>query len=178
MSTSSCEQLDDYLMDWLSEAQRSEFEAHLDNCHQCRSEVEQQRQMYRLLAIGVERLEPPPSLLASIETHIRSFRRRRTVQFALGASTCIAFALLGTVWLASQMPKPVTNKISGPVAVTEHSGPPTVPAPQADRPVRITLSDPSTAVLVPVKTDAPNVSIVWVYPALTPPAVGSRNDVN
>ncbi len=177
MNTSSCEQLDDYLFDWLSEIQRSEFEAHLAGCDQCRRNVEQQRRIDHLLARAVERLEPVPlSLIDSVETRIHSFRRRRAMQLAWGVSTGIVLALFVGVWSTIPLAKRATRNDNEIRVDAVHDGPATKLAGRSEDPVRVTLSDPSAAILVPVTTESANVSIVWVYPALKPSDDISRND--
>jgi len=178
MHTPLCAQLDDYLGDWLPQSERSEFEAHLTACQQCRRAVGLQRRMDRLLARGVEQGERvPPALITAVETRIHLWRRRRARQLAWGASAVVALALLVGVWSAVQRPEPLVADHREPVTVPEHEGPPALLASQPDQAAHVTLADRSAGILVPVHTDDPNVSIVWVYPTKTA-GENSRYKVN
>jgi hypothetical protein len=82
------------------------------------------------------------------------------------------------VWSASQQSEPLAERHDEPGIVKEDVGPPARRRSQPEPSVRVTLSDPSTAILVPVKTEAPNVSIVWVYPTLKPARLSDRTETN
>ena len=177
MNTTSCEQLDGYLADWLSGDERSEFEAHLAGCQHCQTNAEQQRRIDRLLARGVERLEPmPTSLVSSIESRIDLYRRR-AMQVACGISSGVVLAILFGVW-ATRDSEPVTQRRIEPKVVVEHGSPAASKASPTDRPVQVTLTDRSAAILVPGNTDTPNVTIFRVYPTLKRARVSSMHEVN
>lgn len=55
-----------YLLGALSAAERSAFEQHLAGCADCREELERLRPAAELLPRSVDRVEPPPSLKASL----------------------------------------------------------------------------------------------------------------
>lgn len=179
MNTPSCEQLDDYLGDWLSETERTAFETHLAGCIQCRTSVGQQRHIDRLLARGIERLEPAPhSLVSAVEARIDLLRLRRARQLAWGVPASIALGFVIGTWVSSRHPVPPVESLVQREVVTLSHQPPTRLETRPDRPAHVTLSDPTAAILVPRNTDAPNVSIVWVYPAQRPTRQNGDEDVN
>ena len=58
MSPIECNHLDAYIGDWLSEPERSRFEAHLRQCPHCRAELSVQQRVDALLSTARDRLEP------------------------------------------------------------------------------------------------------------------------
>ena len=179
MNRSPCEQLDDYLGDWLSETERNAFETHLSGCRQCRRSVEQQRHIDHLLTQGVERLEPAPhSLVSAVEARIELLRLRRAKRLAWGVPISIALALVIGTWVSTRHPEPPAESYGQHEVVTLPHTPPTSLETRPERPAQVTLSDPTAAILVPRNTDAPNVSIVWVYPAQRPTRQNGDEDVN
>ena len=173
MSNSPCEELDAYLADWLPENQRATFETHLADCCDCRSQVRLQQRLDRLLALGHERIEPvPPALLDSIEGRIHTLQHRRAIQLAWAVPAAAMIVLLSGVWLVQQLvrspldPKPLAEQRGASEGSEEDAVSPSNPASDADRLVRVTPSDPTSAILVSVETEARNVSFVWVYPTL------------
>ncbi|MFV2070391.1 MAG: anti-sigma factor [Pirellulales bacterium] len=186
MNMSPCDQLDGYLANWLSERQRAAFKSHLADCHACRSQIELQSRIDRLLVEGVEQLgSASPSLIDSIEGRIQSLHRRRTVRLAAGLAPAASVALLVGVWSAIQEPtrrlpesQPIAKKQAKPVRPREDGVLPVPLARQTESLVRVTASDPSAAILVPVETEHPNVSIVWVYSTMIPASFGNDADAN
>jgi len=175
MNPCQCDNLDGYLAGWLSDDERAGFEAHLAGCRVCRREAEEQRRIDRLLAEGAGRLEPlPPSLMGRIEGQFRSTGRHRLIRRALGLSTAAAIMLAVGLWYTLQDvgmprgPERIAEKPIEPVAGEHEAAPPPPLAFDDQSPVRVKLADPADAILVPLETDAPNVSIVWVYPTLKP----------
>jgi len=181
MKTAQCQNLDDYLAACLSDDEAARFEAHLPHCPACREEIADQRGIDRLLARGAAQRAPiPSSLVDRIEGRIRSLRRRRAVRWAVGASAAAAVVLAVGVWLIPQddgaAPGPERPPGRGSVAETpvesepdghEVASPAQPPSDNEPR-VRVSLADPSEAILVPMHTSNPNVSIVWVYPTVRP----------
>ena len=190
MNNTSCDQLDDYLADSLADGERARFEAHLANCPVCRKEVEHQRIIDRLLVQGTEQFDPvPPSLVDFIESAIQSRQRLRMVRLAWGLSTAAAIILLVGLWSVSQRdgfspePRPVAERKEKPPAFARDidpaaSNPATSNPARAEPVVRVVSSDPSAAILVPMKTTAHNVSIVWVYPTTKFTTLANDSETN
>ncbi|MHC4406318.1 MAG: anti-sigma factor family protein [Planctomycetota bacterium] len=172
MSTPHCDRLDAYLCGWLSEDEAAGYEAHLTDCPACRRHIEQQRGIDRLLApgpIGPEAV--PASVIDRVEGRIR-LRRRRAAQWAVGLSAAAVLVLA----LGIQLMQRDTVSPSEAQPVADRQGedtadePPPAPAESGGKPsTRVTLADPSEAILVTMETKAPNVSIVWVYNTIKPP---------
>lgn len=175
MNPRECDDLDGYLAGWLSDDEAAGFEAHLADCRVCRREAEEQRRIDRLLAEGAERLEPlPPSLMGRIEGQVRSLRRHTLIRRALGLATAATILLAVAFWYTQQdvgvppQPERVAERPSEPEGAEHEAAPPPQLASEDQPSTQVRLADPSDAILVPMETDAPNVSIVWVYPTLQP----------
>jgi hypothetical protein len=83
-------------------------------------------------------------------------------------------AFLVGLWYASKHttprlePQPVAQRHDQPATLQNDIALPSPIASRTQTPVRVTLTDPSVAILRPVKTEAPNVSIIWVHPTAKP----------
>jgi anti-sigma factor RsiW len=175
MDHRACAQLDDYLAAWMADGERARFEAHLSGCPVCRQQVEHQRRIDRLLAQGTEQLEPvPSSLVDTVESTIQTRQRRRRVRLAWSLSTAAAVILLLGVWSVSQRAglriatRPVAAGKDETAAHDQKVVAAIDGATNTERAVRVVSSDPAAAILVPMETTAPNVTIVWVYPTVKP----------
>lgn len=175
MSISECERLDDYLLGGLSENESARFEAHLAGCAACRDELQRQRQIDRLLAQGTGQLEPvPSSLIDRIEEQYCRSRRRRVVRLACCLSAAALLLLALTVRLATGIlgsgadSQPIVQEHPGPAVGAKQVDPPRHERPPAGPVATVTFADPSEAILVPLETKSPNISIVWVYPTVKP----------
>ncbi len=175
MNSSQCDNLDAFLCGWLPEDEAARFESHLAGCSACRREIDQQQKLDRLLGPAAEHLGPAPSsLIDRIDRQLRSIRRRRLVRLACGLTTASVLAVAVGVWLGSH---PAGGPSARQPVVQRHVEPETgqgevEPAAQLASdvllPARVSLADPSEAILVPLETSNPNVSIVWVYPTVMP----------
>lgn len=176
MDVSECDRLDDYLAGGLREEERAGFQAHLAGCPACRREIEQQREVHLLLARATRQLEPAPApLIDRIEGQVRRSDRRRAVRWSLGLSAAAAVVLALWIGFATGQfgprpePPPVVQQPRQPPIDQARQVPLAVDQmPQTETPVRVTAADPSRAILRPVPTQTPNVSIVWVYPTIGP----------
>jgi len=173
MTDPRCERLDEYLCGWLSPDEAADFEAHLASCPACREESTVQRHIDRLLAEGAAPIEPVPVLLPSrIERGVRAARRRRQLGWACtltaAAGIVLALGLWGTPTLFSTRgnDRQTVKNPAAPVHATEPLAPPTLPEPQSVAAARVTLVDSSSAILVPIESHSPNVTVVCVYPTM------------
>jgi anti-sigma factor RsiW len=175
MNFAECEHLDAYVGGWLSDDRTVAFEAHLNDCAACREEIRRQRRIDRLLREGTRQLEPIPSALVDrIEGQLGVIRRRRAVG-AAGGTACAAALLLGVgLWLttAGYRTSPplevAVEKRPSPTADDRQPVPPQQPPAEVQPSTEIAMVDASTAIVVPLKTSDPNVSIVWIYPTVKP----------
>jgi ferric-dicitrate binding protein FerR (iron transport regulator) len=169
-----CDALDDFLAHDLTAADRQRFTAHLPACAACRRAVRDHERLTGLLTTATTQLEPiPAGLTVRVERRLRRARRRR---FATAAAALAATAAV--VWLlrpAAPNDEPVQPPRAHVRAVP--------PAPEETRPaerVRVTFPAGANVLAVPVPTDAPNVTFVWVYPAAPVandrPSPPTRND--
>jgi anti-sigma factor RsiW len=173
MSVRECDLLDDYLLAGLPDDEAARFEAHLAGCPTCREEVREQRRIDRLLVEGVEQpAAVPASLLGRIEEEFRRSHRRRVVRWTWGLSAAAVAASLLAVLLAmgafgtGNQPQPIAQEHSAPAGGVEQREPRDRYPLRPDAVARVTLDDPSAAILVPLQTEKPNISIVWVYPTV------------
>jgi anti-sigma factor RsiW len=177
MSDSACESLDAYLVGWLSEDEAARFEIHLARCPACRRQCEQQQRIDRLLAAAVGHLEPAPApLINRIERRLRPSSRRRALRWAWGLSATAlgtALLILGS-WLAARRhdtprnPQPIVQQATEPAKDRKKTFPPGRASSPADFSVQVTLNDPSSGIVVPLATKAPDVSVFWIYPTIRP----------
>ncbi len=123
----------------------------------------------RALTAANDELEIPPGLVDRIDEHLRAAAGRRRI-LAAGLAAAAAVAVAVTAWLVA----------GGGFATLE---------PSIESPLRLTQSEPSrspAAVVfdptspyfaVPVETESPNVSIVFVYQNLNiPEPPGGSNE--
>jgi hypothetical protein len=167
-----CDRLDDFLArDLAAEVERA-FEAHLLDCPACLAAVKQQERIDALLSEAVERLVPMPAdLIPRTRTRLKAARRRRYLAYALSVSAAAAL-VWSLVRLAPWAPQSPVNRESQPqVQVAEKKE-----VPPAD--VRIAFKDDSKLLIVPEKTDSPNVTFVWVFPNQRMAAVADVRDSN
>ena len=169
-----CANLDRYLAGELSPGRSARFEGHLAGCPACRRALDHQRHIDRLLLQAAGQLEPgPSSLIDRIEKELRAENRRRTVRSAWGLSAAAAVVLGLGLWLAeghfhaSDLSQPIVQKETKPATEPDPLDPPT-PAPRDPPRARVSLADRSSAIVLPVETENPNVTLVWVYPTVRP----------
>ncbi|OHB73173.1 MAG: hypothetical protein A2V70_09120 [Planctomycetes bacterium RBG_13_63_9] len=169
-----CDHLDQYLGGWLSDEQAAQFEIHLRDCPGCRQEAQQQRRIDRLLDRGARLLELAPALLIDrIERRLQQTVRRRAVRWAWGLAAAVLLILATGVGVAmrhfgTRAEPPAIAQQPDPIAAEPDSERPDPRTPVAVCDVEVTLDDPSEAILVPLPTQSPNVSIVWIYPTVKP----------
>lgn len=174
MKQSECDQLDDYLLGWFSADEASAFERHLLECPSCRQEQELQRQIDGVFAGGDRLLDPiPEGLVARTRAKVRAVRRRRVRRWALAvAASVLALVAIGRV-VANYGCWPVDEQVAATEEAErpESRAPPEAPASlhePAAAPARIAMTDPSTGIVVDLKTKDPRITFVWVYPTVQP----------
>jgi len=173
MSNPECVNLDDYLLGWLPVEAAERFGAHLVECPDCREECRRQQLVDRQLAAVARHSQPVPGALASrIERRIRSAAWRRRLCIGTG-SIAAALVLAGSLWLTVGH-RGVNTPGDALAQRKPESLPPRedrVETPPDRRPsvsprVSVRCTDPSRAILIPVETESPNVTLVWVYPTI------------
>ena len=183
MNTSECKNLDGYLAAWLPPHETAAFEAHLANCPACGVEIQRQRTVDRLLDAAAGQLQSPPArLLDRIEGQIQMRQRRMVGLFCTLSATAVVLVMCFVFarQYADQIPPrqaivgqaPVEQakevRVEGP-AIEEPVVEQSADRPDLKRPaVRVTLSRPSDAILIPIQTETPTVSIVWIHPTVKP----------
>ncbi|MGO9114592.1 MAG: anti-sigma factor family protein [Thermoguttaceae bacterium] len=172
MTAPRCNQLDEYLCGWLLPDEAAHFEAHLADCAACRDECALQRRIDRLLADGNASIAPVPvSLRGRVDRGIRTARRRRMAGWAIAITAAAGAVLALGLWVRenlSFLPRerretaqslPATE--NGPVSVV----PPVGSEPPANA-VHVTMVDPLSAIVMPVESHRPNVTVVYVFPTI------------
>jgi hypothetical protein len=160
----TCEQRDGFLGKWLTEDERTAFEAHVANCPDCRQFVREQGRLDDLLARANAALVPVPApLMDQIDHRLRQVRRRRVAAWVSGLAAAALLVCAVGAWLLPQREKE-DEPVRHPLAV--------LPAPprEATRDprslVEVTFQPPSDVIAIPQKTDNPLVTIIWVYPTI------------
>jgi anti-sigma factor RsiW len=172
MTDRSCDQLDDYLCGWLAPDEAVAYEAHLADCAACREECARQRQIDQLLAEATVATAPVPAALSSrVAGRIRAARRRRALGWAgaVAAATIVVIAagLLATksVVVPPQEERQTAqgssagNDVLSPIASLTSPEPPAGGA-------HVTMIDPSAAIVMPMESRHPNITIVRVFPTI------------
>jgi anti-sigma factor RsiW len=171
MTSRPCDQLDDYLCGWLSPDEAGVFEAHLADCAACREARALQRQIDHLLAERTGATAAVPIALRSqVHSRIQAARRRLILRRAGVAAACVVvlslvfFATKGITFAPrearqSAQHSPVENDVTATTS-TASAGPPIQVA-------RVTLIDPSSAIVVPLDSNHPNVTLVRVFKAIS-----------
>jgi anti-sigma factor RsiW len=153
-----CSNLDNYLLDDLSQADAAAFAAHLESCDECREAVDEQQWIDNLLQAS-SRLEtqvPPPHIANELQVFVSRHEsyRRRAVTIALAVAAAI---LIAATWLFNH-----SNSNSPEQVATTNEEP--VPTAQP----RATFAAAGNVIAVPVKSSHPDVTIVRVYSTLQP----------
>jgi anti-sigma factor RsiW len=181
MNAPPCLLLDDYLAHDLDDAEAARFADHLAECPACRRAVHENERLTALLTAAADRLTPVPAgLTERVGRRLQSVRRRRFAATAAALTAALAAAAAVLWWLGHPAPRvPEPERTVAEVR-------PQPPAPEApgsaDR-VRVTFPAGANVVAVPVPTESPNVTFVWVYhglraasrPAAGPPSSPERN---
>jgi hypothetical protein len=173
MTDPQCDRLDEYMCGWLSKDEAAEFEAHLAGCAACQDECAVQRQIDHSFADAAARVAPLPATVADRIGHgVRTAQRRRQIGWASALAAAAGIPLALGVWVAStaifsngdHRPTAPTPTIAADVP--KLPAPPVIPDSQPIAAACVTLVDPSSAILVPVESRSPNVTVVCVYPTV------------
>ena len=106
MNRRECDQLDDYLLGWLSPEGAAAFERHLAGCPSCRREHELQRSIDRALAGPDVSLDPiPASLVERIRGQVRARGRRRAIRrnWLAAAAATLLIAVAAGGWTVNRL---------------------------------------------------------------------------
>lgn len=159
-----CDNLDAYLADDLTTADAAAFREHLHECDECREAVAEQQWIDGLLQSPLRpQLEPVRhDVLAAVQTSLS--RREKQRSKVLPAALAVAAALVVAVgWTAIER-RADQETIRG-AAETDVANSAYTPA--TDQ-TRATFVSSSNAIVVPVKSRHPDVSIVRIYPTYRP----------
>jgi hypothetical protein len=180
MTESACDNLDLYLDGGLSQRARVEFVTHLSECALCRKAVRLDEHVMQLLGSAkVELGVVPSSLTSQIEQEPRNSARRRSLMTLAAMAAAIMLILASGVWIALSWIE--LNRRGGDVAngIVE---PPTLGkdansqaadqasddiAPQSPL-ARLSFHQEADAIVIPIPSDDPTVSIFWLYPTANP----------
>lgn len=154
MSAHACSALDDYLAGDLAGDERAGFMAHLSECPACRRAVREEERIKALLTDATTELERVPAgLTGRVRQGLRVARRRRAT-----AVTTALVASVAAVWLVSR-PTPRAVNPSPIVARGEADPPASHPAERA----RVTFPAGAGVAAVPVPTESPKVTFLWLF---------------
>lgn len=156
--TEYCTNLDSYLLGDLSPADSKAFDQHLDACEECHEAIEEQRWIDGLLqaAPQLESQAAPPGISDGWRVAVA---RRESLHTRIAATTLAAAAalLIAATWYlnhpASNTPKQLVTTIESTVAQV---------------PPRAIFAAGNNAIVVPIKSTHPDVTIVRVYQSFQP----------
>ena len=184
MTAPRCDQLDEYLCGWLPPDEAARFEAHLADCAACREECALQRRIDRMLADGNASFAPVPAGLRSrIDRGIRAARRRRMACMGHcdhgSGRSCTGIGALGerkdsfrATRRHMRRPKVRPRMVKAPSSIVPPLGSePPVPA------VHVTMVDPASAIVMPVESHRPNVTLVCVFPTIRVDSGGRKREI-
>jgi anti-sigma factor RsiW len=173
MNDPCCAKLEDHLSGALSEAEGTEFLAHLEECPACRRAVRQENRFDSLLARAVETLDPVPADLANlIKARVRTVYRRQVRRALVGVAAVLFAALMLGNWFLGAWRSPVKPPPTVATPASERS--PAVP-PEERAVVSVDFPEDPGVITLPAKTANPHVTILWVYPA-TEGALGRKGE--
>ncbi len=161
--SSLCELVDAYLGEALSEAERTAFQEHLAGCDPCRQAIADYAELGSLLRQANQTLQlVPTDLVRRIDARLRQQRRRAVRWVARLAAAAAILAALGLAgwWLTRQPadpPPPQAHVAPAPQIVEP------VPLPRAT--VHLSPATKAEYLVQSVKTQNPNVTVIWLYEA-------------
>jgi anti-sigma factor RsiW len=163
MNQPQCRQLEDYLARSLSNAERAEFAAHLAGCPACHQAIREQELMDQMLLRAATLLQPVSASLAEqTERRLQRAHRLRFTRWASGLAAAVVLMCI-TAWLLTREP---SQELS-PVRIVEAPALQSTPVVHDPRSlVRVTFQPQAAVLAVPMKTENPNVTIIWVYPTV------------
>lgn len=177
-----CQQLDDYMLGWLSPDDAAAFDRHLADCPACRRELALQQSIDGLLAGCGGTMDSIPSGLVERTGHrVRAQRRRKVVRWAFSvaaAAVVVILAVIGrfTFWFPGRPgDRDVAvsqNAAGGPDNAASNSPVSALENPKAS--TRVALADPSSGIVVECKTRDPRINIVWIYPTVKPTSMSDE----
>lgn len=170
MKDSACRQLDDYLGGELPNAERGRFESHLASCPSCHEQVAAFARLKSRLVSAVDREPCPSELVRRLELQIlsRAAPERRSIRYgvavAAAAACVVAWLMIGRNPQPSELPAPPNETAQSVVRDRSAAAPPSAPEPDeptAGARARVELPDDYLA--IPIETDDPRVTIIWIY---------------
>jgi anti-sigma factor RsiW len=170
-----CDNLDAFLSDALAAADSARFAAHIESCHECRHAADQQQWMDGLLRSQVRaEFEPAPDrLIASVQSAI-ALSRQRAGLFVYGLAA--AMLLLAGGWIALGHNRAKESIRPGATQIAEDYDPGA-----KNRIVVATAQSKATvitgpeAIVVPIDSPYPDVTIVRIYPTYEPNFTAQTN---
>jgi anti-sigma factor RsiW len=175
MDRSQCNQLDDYMLGWLSGDEAAEFEHHLFECPACQHERELQQSIDKIL-LGIDGpLDAIPDWLADrARNWVQASRRRKTVRWTvslMAAAAVLLLVILGRIvlWPSNRAVNQDVARLENTAGSRNNTSSNTPPFSVFEHPKvssRVTLADPSTGIVLECKTRDPKINIVWIYPTV------------
>jgi anti-sigma factor RsiW len=179
MKQSPCDQLDDYILGWLSPDEAAAFERHLSDCITCHREHALQQSIDGLLSGTGGLLDAiPDGLIDRTRCRVQTARGRRAMRWVFSLTVAAAVLLLVIFGRFAVWPSNRTGDRN--VAVSQNAATPPASTPANSTPdrfenlkasSRVVLADPSSGIVVDCKTRDPRINIVWIYPTVKPVAI-------
>jgi anti-sigma factor RsiW len=170
MNDSECDRLEAYLDGCLPEQARAAFDRHLSQCPRCQHELRELRRIGEWLASADDELGAVPQHLAKrIAGELRSSRWVVRRWSAIGAAAAaVLLSVVGAWWKITSHQsheRQVASRpnIGQPGAVARDTDPLAGASRELQSQVRLTFERDSDAIVVPIKSQDPDVSIFWIY---------------
>ena len=172
-----CDQLEDFLAGDLEGRDRDDFELHLQECADCRSEVESQAYLNKLLTGAAAAFDrPPPELVNRVKENLDK-AHRRFVAASVTVTVVVAGVLCGSGWLllGGVGRQPASHYRQKQIVERQQETNGTPPDSRRQR-QSDDRNDPSTAekkvvvhfpdnvISQTLVGDNPNFTFIWVYP--------------
>ena len=182
-SENFCSPLDEYLAGDLVGPPREAFERHLSDCPRCRDEAESYARLAELLQTADRQLvRCPPAL--STRTHDALLRRQLRRRITVATAVVLLAAIGGVAWMANGKFGPahpenrqqmadrndehvpdLAPASDGQIGAVE-SPRPFPPQSAGEQAAAVHVEFGGDVIGVPIETDDPAVTILWVYPTL------------
>ncbi|HVC93638.1 MAG TPA: zf-HC2 domain-containing protein [Pirellulales bacterium] len=171
MTNTPCDDLDRFLDDDLSPRARMDFVAHLAECASCSRAVSLEKRIDWLLASAKMELGAvPSSLTGKIERELRASARRRSFVTIGSLAAAIVFFLASGAWITwNGRGRDAAKGLVETAAIDVKVESQDIGEGKGDiahRPaiVKLTFNRESDAIVIPVASNDPTVSIFWLYP--------------
>lgn len=143
----------------LSPRRRAALQQHLRTCANCRKQRRQLAHVQALIHGLAEQSERSDVTAARIE-----FGQRQAFPWRGGLAAAAVLALCMGGWLTARFLQATAPEPPAPAIVQTHPDPAASGIPDPRSLVEVTFEPAADVIAVPMKTENPNITIIWAYP--------------